>query len=236
MKNAAGSFELVSLVARARSGDPHALERFLVEVHVHVHRYLTRWLYRRRGWEDTADDLAQETLIRIARGLDACGAVNDSILLEWVRTVTRNVGTDYLRSMRDEWERREFLRTVDAAVDSELWEREIEKWEREIIDLGPGIMLRILREAHGTESEDGQALLWHRLVQGDEWSETGYAVGIAHTAAKRRYQRAQARLRHAVLKRILDLSPEELSAVRRWMARIDMPTSSLIQSGHHDDA
>ena len=61
-------------------------------------------------------------------------------------------------------------------------------------------------------------------------------MGIPHTAAKRRYQRAQARLRHAVLKRFLDLSPEELSAVRRWMARIDMPTSSLIQSGHHDDA
>ena len=236
MKNAAGSFELVSLVARARGGDPHALERFMVEVHVHVHRYLTRWLYRRRGWEDTADDLAQETLIRIARGLDGCGAVNDAILLEWVRTVTRNVGTDYLRSMRDEWEQREFLRTVDAAVDSELWEREIERWEREIIDLGPGIMLRILREAHATESEDLQVLLWHRLVQGDEWSETGGAVGIPHTAAKRRYQRAQARLRHAVLKRFLDLSPEELSAVRRWMARIDMPTSSLIQSGHHDDA
>jgi RNA polymerase sigma factor (sigma-70 family) len=236
MKNAERSTELVGLAARARDGDPHALERFLVEVHVHVHRYLTRWLYRRRGWEDTADDLAQETLIRIARGLDGCGAVNDTMLLEWVRTVTRNVGTDYLRSMRDEWEQSEFLRTVNAAVDSELWEREIEKWEREIIELGPGIMLRILREAHATESEDAQALLWHRLVQGDEWSETGDAVGIAHTAAKRRYQRAQARLRHAVLKRILALSPEELSAIRRWMARIDMPMSSLIRSGHHDDA
>jgi RNA polymerase sigma factor (sigma-70 family) len=236
MKEAARSTELVGLAARARNGDPHALERFLVAAHVHIHRYLTRWLYRRRGWEDTVDDLAQETLLRIARGLDGCGAVNDAMLLEWVRTVTRNVGTDYLRSMRDEWEQSEFLRTIDAAVDSELWEREIEKWEREIIDLGPGIMLRILREAHATESEDGQALLWHRLVEGAEWSETGDAVGIPPTAAKRRYQRAQARLRHAVLKRILDLSPEELSAVRRWMARIDMPTSSLIRSGHHDDA
>ena len=236
MKRAARSTELVGLVARARQGDDHALERLLAEVHVHVHRYLARWLYRRRGWEDTIDDLAQETLIRIARGIDGCLAVNDAILLEWVRTVARNVGTDYLRSMRDEWEQSEFLRDVSTTVDSEQWEREIEKWEREVTDLGTSIMLRILGEVHATESEDAQVLLWHRLVQGDEWGDASGAIGIPHTAAKRRYQRAQARLRLAVLKRIVDLAPDELSAVRRWMERIDTPTSSLIRSGHHDDA
>ena len=137
--------------------------------------------------------------------------------------------------MRDEWEQSEFLRDVSAAVDSELWEREIEKWEREIIDLGSTIMLRILREVHADESEDAQALLWHRLVQGDEWSDTGGAIGIPPTAAKRRYQRAQGRLRHALLKRIVDLTPDELSAVRRWMERIDVPNSSLIPSGYDGD-
>ena len=233
MKRPARSFDLVDLVdlaAQARHGDDYALERLLAEVHVHIHRYLARWLHRRRGWEDTIDDLAQETLIRIARGLESCGAATDAMLLEWVHAVARNVGIDYLRSMRDEWEQTEFLGDACAVVDSEEWGREIHE------EPGIRIMLRVLGEVHAEESEDAQELLWYRLVQGDEWADTGGAIGIPHTAAKRRYQRAQGRLRCAVLKRLINLAPEELSAVRRWLTRIDMAVPSLTRTGHLGDA
>lgn len=205
-------------MARTRAGDDHALEGLLREVHVHVHRFFVRWLYRRPGWEDTVDDLAQETLIKIARSLDLCSAENDAVLLEWCTKVALNTGIDYLRSMRDEWDATAFLNDVDAfrALDWDLREREIEE------EAGARIVLRILREAHEEEGCDAQTLLWHRLVQGDEWTETGDVLGIAHTAAKRRFQRMQDRIRLAVLKKLVALAPDEISVARRWIARLDV--------------
>lgn len=229
MERAEASTELVGLASRARRGDQGALERLLAEVHVHLHRYFERWIFRRSGWQDTLDDLAQEALIRIARGLGSCAASDDVALLVWTRTVARNVGTDYLRGMRDEWDQREFLDGIEELVDGDEWEREIEVTGRDI-------MLRILAEAHTAEADDAQELLWQRVVLGDEWSEAGAALGIPHTAAKRRYQRTQGRIRHAVLRRLVDLAPEELSAVRRWLERIDMPAPPLTRTGHRGDA
>ena len=191
--------------------------------------YFDRWLFRRVGWEDTLDDLAQESLIKVARGLGGCTAINDGMLLEWARTVAMNVGTDYLRGMRDEWDQREFLDGIEELVDGDEWEREIEVTGRDI-------MLRILADVHTAETEDAQELLWQRVVLGDEWSETGTALGIPHTAAKRRYQRTQGRIRHAVLRRLVDLAPEELSAVRHWLESIDMPAPPLTRTGHCGDA
>jgi RNA polymerase sigma factor (sigma-70 family) len=218
MDKVARTRKLVVLMARAREGDEHALESLLAEVHVHVHRFFSRWLYRRPGWEDTVDDLAQETIIKIARSLDTPVAENDAVLLEWCTTVALNAGTDYLRSMRDEWDATTFMDDVDAfrALDWDLRDRHIEE------DAGAVIVLRILREAHEEEGADAQILLWHRLVQGDEWAETGGELGIAHTAAKRRFQRMQGRIRHAVLRKLIALPPDEFIAARRWIARLDL--------------
>jgi DNA-directed RNA polymerase specialized sigma24 family protein len=149
------------------------------------------------------------------------------MLLEWARTVARNVGTDYLRRRREEWDQREFVAEIEAVVDSDEWEREID-------DDGQSIMLRLLAAAHAAEPADVQTVLWHHLVEGDEWSATGDAMGIAHTAAKRRFQRAQKRLRHAVLKRLIDLPPDELRAVRRWLEHIDLAVSPFIRTGPGD--
>ncbi|HYH80568.1 MAG TPA: sigma factor [Longimicrobium sp.] len=224
MDKVARTRKLVTLVARAREGDEAALESLLVDVHVHVHRFFSRWLYKRPGWEDTVDDLAQETLIKIARSLDTSLAENDAVLLEWCSTVALNAGIDYLRSMRDEWDTRAFMDDVDAfrALNWDWQERETEE------DAGAVIVLRLLREAHEQEGADAQTLLWHRLVVGDEWAETGGELGIAHTAAKRRFQRMQERLRHAVLKGLIGLGPDELTAARRWILKIDLPHKNLM--------
>ncbi len=89
-------------------------------------------------------------------------------------------------------------------------------------------MLDLLREAHEAEGEEAQTLLWHRLIQGDEWAETGGALGIPQTAAKRRFQRMQGRIRHAVLKKLIALTPDELTAAKRWIMRIDLSGEEMM--------
>lgn len=217
MDGAARSADLVALAARARSGDEQALERLLAAVHVHIRRYFRFWLYRRNDWEETVEDLAQEALIKVARGIAGCTAVTDTQLITWCCAVSQNVGVDYLRATRNEWELMAIR--VDMAkiedLDSDWRQGEIE------VDTGMSIMLRILRDVHAAENDETQQLLWHRLERENEWSETGSALGIAHTAAKRRFQRAQSRLRYAVLEKLIALPPDELGAVRRWMERLE---------------
>jgi hypothetical protein len=75
-----------------------------------------------------------------------------------------------------------------------------------------------------TGTTSGQLVTWARLVQGDDWEQAGAAVGLPHTAAKRRYQRLQDRLRTTVLHRVAELPPGEGAAARRWLDHIGVST------------
>ena len=93
------------------------------------------------------------------------------MLMEWCRTIAENVGTDYLRDVRDEWDARAF----------------------------------------------------------------------PHTAAKRRFQRMQDRIRRAVQKKLISLAPEELTVVEGWIARDDLSDAETMtvpstHSVRHTDA
>lgn len=212
---------LIGLAARAREGDGEALERLLTQVHVHLHGFFLQWLHHRRGWEDVADDLTQEALIKCACGLRTCDAATDASFLEWCRRIAVNAGTDYLRKMRDEWAATVFIENLASALDRNAPGCEI------ATDAGTRIMLRILHEVHESEPEETQLLLWQRVLDGESWAEAGEAFGIAGSAAKRRYERTRARLRRAVLKQLISLSPAELAVVRRWMARVDVGLQDL---------
>lgn len=219
MDRHASEQRLAELAQRVKRGDQAALERLLERVHVYVLRYLRRWLYKRRGMEETAEDLAQEALIRIAGALGDFRGTTDAEIIVWCRTVAMNVGTDYLRAMRDEWDAgamHEEIAAIHPGLDGPWNEEEIGGSE------GMRILLRLLERAQDEEMDASQTLLWHRLVQGDSWGRAGESLGIPDTAAKRRYQRAQERLRKAVLRGLLKLSPSEIRAVRRWMASRDL--------------
>jgi RNA polymerase sigma-70 factor (ECF subfamily) len=210
---------LTDLVQRANRGDTAALERLLTRVHVYVLRYFRRWLYRRTGLEETAEDLAQETLIRIAGALGEFRGGTDAEMMVWCRTVAMNIGTDYLRAKRAEWDlgaMHEEIAAVHPGLDGPWNADELAGSE------GMRILLRLLERAQTEEMDASQALLWHRLVQGDSWAGTGETLDIPDTAAKRRYQRAQERLRRAVLRSLVKLPLHELQAVRRWMAHRDL--------------
>ncbi|HEX5868815.1 MAG TPA: hypothetical protein VFY65_00295, partial [Longimicrobium sp.] len=60
---------LVSLAEEAVRGDGDAMERLLTELHVDLLRYLRRWLRFWRQGDELAMEIAQETLVRVARGL-----------------------------------------------------------------------------------------------------------------------------------------------------------------------
>lgn len=210
---------LVSLARRAGDGDRPALEKLLAAVHVHVIRYLEGWLHHSREWEEAAKDLAQEALIRIAATVGGFRGENDGELVTWCVTIARNIATDRLRVVRDRADVEALKLEVGWGVtgESSSWTAEEGYVSDEL-----RVLLRLLRKAQAAEPEASQELLWRHVVLHDSWHEAGEALGIPPTAAKRRFQRAQKRIRIALLQAILRLPPEEVSAVRRWLSRADV--------------
>jgi DNA-directed RNA polymerase specialized sigma24 family protein len=211
---------LIKHVRSARSGDERALDHVLTEAHVHISRFLRFWLHERWRWGEFEQDLAQEALVKIARGLKAFSGATDKEFLGWCRTVARNQALDRLRAMHEEWEQTAFVEEMDSFEPAE------HDWRAESIDGqdegGLSILLRIVRDVHAKESCESQALLWGRLIQSDGWADTGTALGITESAAKRRYQRTQHRLKVAVLRAILNLPQGEFTRVRDWLRRADV--------------
>jgi RNA polymerase sigma factor (sigma-70 family) len=210
---------LVSLARRAGDGDRPALEKLLAAVHVHVIRYLEGWLHHSREWEESAKDLAQETLIRISATVGGFRGENDGELVTWCVTIARNIAKDRLRVVRDRADVEALKLEVGWGVTAGN-----SSWDNEESDLSDElrVLLRLLREAQAAEPEASQELLWRHVVLHDSWREAGDALGIPATAAKRRFQRSQERIRIALLRSVLTLPPEELSSVRRWLARADV--------------
>jgi RNA polymerase sigma-70 factor, ECF subfamily len=90
----AGDAELRQLLELARAGDQAAADRLLGRLYPQVRR----WALSRTGSVSAADDVAQETLIRVHRGLGTFGG--RSRLSTWVYRVMRNVAADRNRRRR----------------------------------------------------------------------------------------------------------------------------------------
>jgi len=86
--SALGQFEITQDLLLAQDGDREALLRFLASVEPHVRRYCA-WMLRR---PDLIDDLAQETLLRVLRGLDSFRG--DSGGVAWTLAIARRVCLD----------------------------------------------------------------------------------------------------------------------------------------------
>ncbi|HEX6370861.1 MAG TPA: sigma-70 family RNA polymerase sigma factor [Longimicrobium sp.] len=199
------------------------MARLLAELHIDLVRFLRKWLRQWRQAEEHAAEVAQETLVRVARGLHSFNGTTNGQLVTWVRSIATNLATDRARRTRDEWEVLVFDEELDELT---VEEPELSEWNEDDTGGSQGrrVVLRLLHEALAGVDQTGQALFWHRLVQGDDWVQTGAAVDLAHTAAKRRYQRIQDRLRATVLAQVAELPPGEAAAVRRWLARIGVST------------
>ena len=109
------SGELEKMAGRAATGDVAAIEELLRGIHIHLLAFLHLLGIPR----DDVEDLAQETAVRIIRGLREYDA--GRAFLPWMRTIARNVSANYWRSQS---RRRDHLTSFQAFVETGLSERD----------------------------------------------------------------------------------------------------------------
>ena len=97
------------LVARLRQGDPAAFDRAYALHRDPIHRFLLRLAGRR----DLADDLFQETFLKLAR--HALRLAEDTHLAAWLFTVARNEYRSYRRFLLLDDDRLRALHLLPAA-------------------------------------------------------------------------------------------------------------------------
>ena len=149
---------------------------------------LRRFLQRQVGDSATAEDLLQETLIRVARGLT--GFAGRASPKNWMFTIASNVATDFLRQPA---RRRQIVDIDEAAAiddaaltaDTRIEIDEMNSCVREVIDSLP--------------ADYRTALILHDLEAMD-CEQTAKIMGVTPGAAKVRIHRARARLRAALEK------------------------------------
>jgi RNA polymerase sigma-70 factor (ECF subfamily) len=200
----APSESLADLGRQAQAGCARALDRLLRQVEGPVYRYLVGRLRAAPDAEDLARDLCQDTLIRAVAAIPRSTFASDGRLLAWGLTIARNVLLDHLRQARGRGE-----------------VRGEEHWGRvEAAGLLPGeepapprLLETLAAEALAEVPETTAELLRLRLVGGRTWKEVADVLELTESAAKRRFQRAQAALRRKILARI-DAPPAASPQIR----------------------
>jgi len=147
---------------------------------------LQRYLERMAGDRATADDLLQETLLKIARGLP--GFEGRSSVKTWAFTIATRVATDYFRRPETR------AHIVDLEDTPEITASEVDVDQRMVIDE----MSSCVRGVIDSLPEDYRAALVLHDLQGLTAAATAEACGCSLATAKIRIHRARARLREAL--------------------------------------
>lgn len=147
---------------------------------------LLRFLQRYVGDRSIADDLLQETLIRIARGLPDFG--RRASVKTWAFAIASRVAADYFR----EPGRRLHIVQVDEAVDLPDADRMID--ERVVVDE----MNACVRQVIDSLPEDYRAALVLHDLEGLTAQQIAEIGGCSVATAKIRIHRARLRLREAL--------------------------------------
>lgn len=220
-----GRIELIELLRCAQ--DPanslaeRALEQLLTRLHKPVRQFIERRVGACRDAEDVVADITQETLVHIAMHFGACTAADDRMLVAWVLTAARRVLIDTWRSPSSGLA----ARYVSTSLDSEVALRLSGTGVNGRIESCPAreTILRLGVEAYNAASEETGELIWHRLIQGDEWSELGARFRTTGPGAKRRFQRAQQKLRRKLGELIAALPDGQRHAVQALVERYEQP-------------
>jgi len=149
---------------------------------------LARYLQRLVADAAIAEDLLQETLIRVARGLpDFDGR---SSLKTWTFTIATRVGMDHFRKLGDK------PQTVEESETTELPDSEPTPDER----LALTQMNACVREVIASLPTDYRAAILLHDLGGLSIRETATACGCSEANAKVRIHRARAKLKAALQK------------------------------------
>ncbi|OYU85639.1 MAG: RNA polymerase subunit sigma-24 [Flavobacterium sp. BFFFF2] len=119
------------LISRYQAGDERALS-ILIERH---QSQLFNFIYAKVRDRDVADDLFQDTFVKVIRILKTNQYKEDGKFIQWITRIARNIIMDYFRAqskVRMVREREEFplcklIRTVQPSDETELNRSQIEK-------------------------------------------------------------------------------------------------------------
>ena len=166
--------------------DPTAQPPSFEEATRELSPILLRYLHRLVGERQTAEDLLQETLLRIARGLS--GFNGQSTVKTWAFSIATHVAADYYRrpdrrarivDMPDGLQ----LADGDPAVEDRMIGEEMNACVRQVIDTLP--------------ADYRAAIVLHDL-EGLTAEQIGEVCGCSVATAKIRVHRARVRLRGAL--------------------------------------
>jgi len=191
----------LATVRAAAQGNRPALERVLSALYTPVFDFLMARFDFAHDPEDVCQDLAQETLLRIARGLAGCRAESEEQFLVWVLTVARNVGLNHVQRLQVEVTLLAGNSDAGETLTPGPWGETDDAPHGE----GDRIVFRLLTEVIEQLPDSASHLLWAHLVDGLPWSLVAEQVGTTADGAKRRFQRLQERLRREMLRRIASL-------------------------------
>ena len=145
---------------------------------------LRRYLERLVGNRSTADDLLQDTLLKIARALP--GFEGRSSVKTWAFTIATRVATDHLRRPQNRAQMvdiDETAHTLEAEIDQKLVVDEMSSCMREVIDSLP---------------EDYRTALVLHDLEGQTAAQVAEIAGCSTATAKIRIHRARRRLKQAL--------------------------------------
>jgi RNA polymerase sigma-70 factor (ECF subfamily) len=155
------------------------------------------FLYRMAGTRDAADDLFQDTWLKVARSWDRRGNAEIADQEAWLFTVARNVFLS---------ERRATAAKTRATHELEL-----------VPPSGGGSPERLaatreagaaLEAALDELSDDDRAVLWLAAVEGLHQRQIAQVLGIGYAAARQRLARARERLSQRMARATLNESHE----------------------------
>lgn len=161
---------------------PGHFEAIVAEVSLPLRRYLRRY----SGDPQTAEDLLQETLLRMARGLPEFSG--RSSLKTWAFSIATNVAADYYRQPAHR------LRIVEIADTDTLVAEEQPLEDR----AETGEMIDCIREVIDSLPEDYRSALVLHDIELLSLEQTAAACACSLATAKIRVHRARKRLRETL--------------------------------------
>ncbi len=164
------------------SSPPPSPEQAAEELSEPLLRYLGRYV----GDPAVADDLLQETLIRITRGLPSFDG--RSSLKTWAFSIATRVAADHFR------EPAQRVQIVDVDESTELLDRDLRVDERLVVDE----MNTCVRQVIDSLPEDYRAALVLHDLEGLTAAQTAEVSGCSLPTAKIRIHRARIRLKEAL--------------------------------------
>ena len=168
---------MAGLLHRLRGGDGVAFDEIYALYGDRLFGFLTRLCGRR----DLAQDLHQETWIKLARA--ASSLAPETSLAPWLYTVARNTWKDHARGRAREAARLDYLATEPAPAATDA--------DRAIDD---GRRVRALEAALQAISEPSREILLLCAVEGLQPVEAATVLGLKPEAARQRLSRARAEL------------------------------------------